>query len=163
MGIGEEIKELKELMKDQEAQKREKKFRIPFGKKVGRSQAKKNYVTLVKINENGQINFKKVQIDEQTFMEDGTPRLAAAGYVMYWKKNPFIILPSWSVEPFSPLDNYEKSLMGGTNSAGYRLLMNRMKNEQVSAKKQMGGMIKWIIGLGILAVIGYAIITGGAV
>ena len=163
MGIGEEIKELKELIKDQEPKEKEKKFRIPFGKRVGRSQAKKNYITLIKLNENGQLNFKKVQIDEQTFMDEGIPRLAAAGYVFYYKKNPFVILPSWSVEPFSPLEHYNKSLITGTNSAGYRLLMNRMKNEQVTQKKQMGSMIKWIIGLGVLAIIGYAILTGGAV
>jgi len=163
MGIGEEIKELKELIQEKEEKKKERKFRIPFGKKIGKIKARNNYVTLLKINENGQLNFKKVQIDEQTFMEEGIPRLAAAGYVTYWKKNPFVILPSWSVEPFSPLEHYQKSLISGTNSAGYRLLMNRMKNEQISAKKQMGGLLKWIIGFAVIAIIAYAILSGGGV
>jgi len=172
MGLQEDIKEMKEIIKSSEESKKEKKWRYPFGKKVGKSQKKKNYVTLIKINENGQLDFKKVQIDDQTFMEEGIPRLASAGYVLHHKKNPVIILPSWSVEPiapesekilktFDPAQNYEESLKNGSNVVGYRLLMNRMKNEQVSAKKQMGGILKWIIGLALAGIIVYAILTGG--
>ncbi len=159
--LKDDVRELKELVKDSIGKKKEKKFRLPFGKKVGRLQKRKNYVTLIKINENSQIDFKKIQINDQTFIEDGIPRLAAAGYVMYWKKNPFIILPSWSVEPFSPLENYKQSLNDGSNSVGYKLLMNRMQNEQIKPKVQIGGWLKWIIIAGILGIIGYAFISGG--
>jgi len=160
--IRDEIKELKEIIQEKSKDKpKEKVFRLPFGSKVGKLQKKKNYVTLQRINENGQIAFKKVQIDEQTFMDEGIPRLAAAGYVTYWKNNPMIILPSWSVEPFSPLENYNRSLITGTNSAGYRLLMNRMKNEQIKPKVNMGGWMKWIIGAIVIGIIIYAVMTGG--
>jgi len=142
-------------------EKKPKKFILPSKAKVSFIKAKKNYVILQKINENGQVDFKRVMIDDQTFMEDDIPRLAAAGYVTYYKKMPMIILPSWSVEPFSPMERYEKSLLDGSNSAGYRLLMNKMKTETTGIKKKgMAGTGKWIIGLIVAAVIGYALLSG---
>jgi DNA-binding protein YbaB len=156
-----EISEIKELLR--EDKKKEKKFRLPWLSKVGRSKAKKNYVTIQRIQTNGECTFKKVQIDDQTFMEEDIPRLAGAGYVLRYKKNPLIILPEWSVEPFSPLENYEKSLINGTNSAGYRLLLNKMKLEVegVKTKKKMGNILPWIIGIIVLGVVVYAFMTGG--
>ena len=163
MGLTEDVKYLKEKVEEADTSKKTKKFRYPLGKKVGKAQKKKNYVTILKINENSKATFKKVKISEQTFIEEDIPRLAAAGYVLQEgrKNNPLIILPSWSVEPFSPLKHFNKSLLDGSNSVGYRLLMNTMKLESVSPKKQMGGVFKWILGLGLAAIIAYAFITGG--
>ena len=165
MGLQEDIKIIKEKLieVENEKSKKTKKFRYPLGKRVSKSQKKKNYVTVLKINENGVANFKKVQISEQTFIDEGIPRLAAAGYVLQEgrKKNPLIILPSWSVEPFSPLDNYKESLINGSNAVGYRLLLNTMKLEGVNAKKPVGNMLKWILGLGLVGIIAYAFISSG--
>jgi len=162
MGIEEELKELKELIKNKDEKVKEKKFRFPFGKKVGKSQKKKNYVTILLLNENGHYDFKKYQIEDQTILHEKIPRLASAGYVMFNKKgNPLIILPNWSVEPFSPLAHYQKSLNDGSNTVGYPLLMAKMEKQQTSKKQQMSGMLKWILGLGLAAIVGYALITGG--
>lgn len=165
MGLVQDMEMLKEKIEEEENKKnpKTKKFRYPFGKKVGRAQKKKNYVTLFKINENGSGVIKKIRIDEQTFIEEGVPRLAAAGYVTYVKKNPWIILPSWSVKPFSAMDNYNESLKDGSNKKGFQLLMNKMKLEALGAKKQMGGMIKWIAGAVVIGIIAYAFISGGGV
>ena len=160
MELKEEIKEIKELLQEKSKEK-EKKFNFPWRARVRGGKAKKNWVTIEKINENGHVNFKRVQITDQTFIEEGIPRLAAAGYVMFYKNNPLIILPSWSVEPFSPRVNYEKSLLDGSNAKGYQLLMARMKSSQIDQKKSMGGMLKWIIGIGLVGIIAYAFITGG--
>jgi len=163
MGIQDDLQELKKMIKESEQKKEEKKFKFPFGKKVGKRQAKKNFITVIKINENSNIDFKKVQIDEQTIMEGGIPRLAASKYVMHWKGKPVIILPSWSVEPFSPKDNYEQSLVNGSNAKGYAILMNKMIKETADGKKKVnGGMVGWIVGGILLLVIGYALMTGGA-
>jgi hypothetical protein len=148
-------------LSEEEKKKKEKKFRLPFGRKVSKSQAKKNYILIIKINENGNIDFIKKQIDEQTIMEDGVPRLAGSQYIMYYKKMPVIILPSWSVKPFSPIEQYEKSLDDGSNKKGYKILMNKMQKEQTFGNKQISGIIKWIFGLGILGIIAYAFLTGG--
>jgi len=162
MGIQEDIKELKDIvLKSQEGVK-EKKFRFPFGKKVGRSQKKKNFVTVLTINENGNYVFKKYQIIDQTVMHDLIPRLATAGHVMFDKKgNPLIILPNWSVEPFSPLDHYEKSLVNGQNAKGYKILMAKMLSDKVSEKPKMGNWIKWVIGFVFAGIMVYALVSGG--
>jgi len=161
MGLQEDINEVKEMLRENENKLKEKEFKLPYSKRVRTRLARNNYVTVIKINENGTINFLKLPIRDQTIMVDKIPRLAAAGYVMYWKKNPVIILPSWSVEPFSPLEHYQKSLVGGDNTAGYQLLMARMEMEKVESKVKISGALKWILGLGVAALIGYALITGG--
>jgi len=153
--------EIEQLAKEDKGVK-EKKFRFPFGKKVGRGQKKKNYVTTLVINENGVYEFKKYKILDQTIVHDVIPRLASAGHVMHDKKgNALIILPNWSVEPFSPLDNYNKSLINGSNTAGFRLLLDKMENNKTDTKKKMGSAAKWIGGLVLGAVILYALLSGG--
>lgn len=159
MGIESELKELKTLLLDEKL--KEKKFKFPFSAKVTPSSAKKNWVTVIKINDNGNMNIFKKQIQEQTIMEDGVPRFSSAQYMMYYKKNPVIILPSWSVRPYSPAEKYEKALKDGSNSAGYKILMNKMLNETTTQTKQISGAFKLILIAGLAAVVGYAIITGG--
>jgi len=163
--LKEELKEIKDLIQDDKERKRHRKFRLPIGARVGKNKASKGYVGIWKINENGFITASKQPIQEQTTMVDGVPRLATPEYVLKFKKGfrtyPLIIQPSWSVEPFSPIKNYEQSMLNGSNTKGYKLLMNRMKTEIVSAKKQVGGIIKWIIGLGLVGIILYAIFTSG--
>lgn len=155
------LKEIKELLVEQKGAK-QKKFRYPFGKKVGRSQAKKNYVTVLVINENSRCEFLKYKIEEQTILHDLIPRLATSGHILHDKKgNPLIILPNWSVEPFSPLDHYKETLVNGSNKKGYQLLMNKMRLATVEAKKKIGNAVKWIGGALILGVIVYALLTSG--
>lgn len=164
MTINEDIKKILENTEKLEGrlnQVEQKKFKLPFGKNVGKAQKKNNYVTVLIINENGNIDFRKYKIDDQTLTHDLIPRLAGAGYVMYWKNAPFIILPNWSVEPFSPLVHYNNSLVNGQNTAGYKLLMAKMLKEQISSATHVSGWIKWILGGGLLALVIYAIISGG--
>lgn len=161
MGLNDKIKE--EVVKVLEENKvKEKKWKFPFGKKVGKGQKKKGYVTTLILNENGQYEFKKYQIKDQIIVHDVIPRLATTGHVMFDKKgNPLIILPNWSIEPFSTYKHYEESLTNGTNKNGYKLLMNYMLANKTDAKKEMGGIWKWIIGLLVVGVIVYAFATGG--
>ncbi len=162
MTIKEDIQELRDLVIKEKGGVKEKKFRFPFGKRVGRSQKKKNYVTVMLLMENGTYDFKKYQVEDQTIIHKLIPRLATAGLVMFNKKgNPLIILPDWSTEPFSPRKHFYDSLENGSNIKGFAILMSRMKSETISAKKTMGNAIKWIGGLVLAAVIGYALLTGG--
>jgi len=157
----EELEEKISSSSEEERKKKEKKFKVPFGKKVGAAQKKKNFITVWKINENGHTDIKKLMIDDQTIMMDGIPRLATSQYIMYYKKNPMIIIPSWSVEPISPKKMLDQSLKDGSNTKGYKILMDKMQKEQIGAKKPMGALLKWIIGGILLAVVGYAFISGG--
>ena len=163
--LQDELKDIKEALLrlgEEKDKVKEKKWRFPFGKKVGKGQKKKNFVTVLTINENGIYLFNKYQIEDQTIMHDMIPRLATSGHVLWDSKgNPLVILPSWSVEPFSPNQHYENSLVNGSNSTGYRILMAKMLKENVNAKKQISGIVKWIVGLGLVAIIIYAAMTSG--
>lgn len=159
MGLNERIKNVEHVI-DEQNKKTEKKFRLPFGKKVGKAQKKKNYITIMKINENGVVNFRKTQISNQTFMEDKIPRLGTADYMLQYKNSPLVILPSWSLKPFSPVDSFKKSLDDGSNIKGYKILLDRMNSEQTKPKREMGGLIKWVLGIGLIAIIGYAFLMG---
>lgn len=161
MGLIEDVKEIKEKLADNEKAK-EKKFRFPFGKKVGKGQRKKNYVTVLTIYENGICIFNKYQIKDQTIIHELIPRLATTGHTLRDKKgNPVMILPNWSVEPFSPLEHLQKSFIDGSNKKGYAIIMERMLATQSKPKKEMGAMIKWILGLGLVGVIAWAFLSGG--
>ena len=151
----------KTLKENEDNKVKKKKFKIPFGKKVKGARAKKNYITVIKINENLHLDFNVMRIENQTIMIDKIPRLATTQYIMYYKKMPFIILPSWSVEPFSPSSHLKESLTDGSNVKGYAILLEAMARGQLKDKKQISGLIKWIFGLGVAALIGYALITGG--
>jgi len=164
MGLNEQLEQISRELKEikGEKEKKHKPFRLPFGKKVSNGQAKKNYVTILKINDNGTITFDKEKISEQTTMIDGVPRLATTNHVLYFKGKPMIVQPSWSVEPFSPKQHFKESLEIGSNKVGYELLLSRMKMVGVEGnKKKMSGLIGWIIGIAILGFIGYALFTGG--
>jgi len=164
MSLKEKIREEIELVGREKRGLKRKKFKFPFGKKVGKGQKKKNYLTVLILNENGTYDFQKYQVIDQTVIHDVIPRLASAGHVMFDKKgNPMIILPNWSVEPFSPLEHYKQSLVDGKNTAGYRLLLDRMENSKTDVKKKIGGM--WKIGIGLLlgGIILYALLSGGGV
>lgn len=137
-----------------------KDFKLPFSSRVTGGKAKKNFVTVMKINDNGEISFTKEQIADQTIVVDSIPRIASGEYMMRYKRNPLMILPSWSVQPFSPSENARASLNDGSNSNGYRLLMNRMQAEAIKLGKKIGGLG---IGIGALIIIGiivYALVTG---
>jgi len=166
MGLTEQIEEmnkkLEEITEGKKKKEKEKTFKFPFGKKVGKSQAKKNYVTIIGITENGALSFKKEQIKQQTTMVDGVPRLAQNEHVLFHKGRPCIIQPSWSVEPFSPKQHFAESLLNGSNVVGYPLLLHRMKTSAADGnKKKVSGMVGIIIGGIVLAIIGYAFFTGG--
>lgn len=163
MAVNEELKDIKELLMKMNAREgvTESKFKFPFGKKVSKGQKKKNYILVIIAYENGNIDFKKYQIEDQTFVHDLIPRLAGAGHIMHYKDMPVVFLPNWSVEPFSCLKHFQESMIDGSNTTGYKLLMAKMKKDLVNPKKQMSGIGKWIIGLGFLLVIGFALLTGG--
>jgi len=140
--------------------KKKKEFKLPLKGKISNKKARDNWVTIMKINENGVVDFKREQIKEQTTMVDDVPRLASSEHVLIYKKKPIIIQPSWSTVPFSPRENYKNTLEKGSNIAGYRLLMNRMQTETAKIGKKIGGLG---IGIGALIIIGiivYALVTG---
>lgn len=138
------------------------KFKLPFKAKISKGKLKQNYVTVMKIQENGGVDFVREQVVDQTIMLDKVPRLASGRYVLNYKNKPLVIQPMWSVEPFAPETNYEQTLKDGSNSAGYRLLLNRMQGEAIKLGKKLSGLGISIFGLVIAAIVIYALLTGGS-
>ena len=153
---------MEELEEESLKKKKKKKegLKIPFMARVGKGNARKNYVTVIKLNENRNVDFEKKQIVEQTIMVDDVPRLASGEYIFNYKNKPILILPSWSVEPLSPSKDYKNSLINGANTAGYRIIMNRMQGEAIKLGKKIGGLGLSIGAIVIVGVIIYGLLTG---
>ena len=152
------VKAIKDI---EDRKSKKKKFKMPFGKKTSPAQARKGYVTLIKINENNTLDFEKIKITDQSVLVEKVPRLATPGSILYHKKCPCLILPSWSVEPFSSTKHFQESLEDGTNKKGYAILMERMQKVATGEKKPIGNVVKILVGVGLAAIIGYAFISGG--
>lgn len=161
-GIKKDIADLKEQIEllTQGEKKKPREFKLPTMAKLNRRRVRDNWVTIIKINENGSLAFKKEPIIDQTVEIDGVPRLVTAEYVLNYKNKPIIIQPSWSVLPYSPSEQYRKSLSDGSNTVGYRILLERMKAGAIGLKKKIGaGMV---IGVLVgLVVVGYLLFGGG--
>lgn len=157
----ERLGEIESKLNEKE-QKKSKRFKIPFKGKIGKAKVKKGWVTVMKINDNTNVSFTKLKIDEQTIMEDGIPRIATPDEVLTYKGKPMIILPSWSTKPFSATENYEKTVKDEYTAAGHRLLLNRMKSEVIKPKRSFSGAVVFFI---IIAVIigGYLLLKRGGV
>lgn len=160
----EEIKEEKELTLKEaiiklaeanakaEEKPKEKKFKLPFSSRLRKGALKKGYVTVVYINDNKAVDFIKVPVSEGTTMIRDMPYLAMADHMLTYKGKPMIIVPAWNIEPFSPKQNMDEAEKEKTLNIGYRLILNKLKSEVISAKKKIswlliGGAIVVIIGL----------------
>jgi hypothetical protein len=163
MGIKQELEELKKGVEEIKNEKviKEKKWKYPFGKKVGKSQKKKGYITTMVIKENSNVEWKKYQIKDQTIVHNSLVRLATAGHVLFDRGNPLIVLPEWSVEPFSPQQHFNDSLENGSNTKGYAIINSRMQSEKIQDKKGIPTWVKWVIGFIIVGGLIFALVSGG--
>ena len=123
-----------------------------------KAQVKKNYIYVLYIQDNLEWKPLRVPVEEGTAVVDGIPRLTTPHYRMSYKGKPAIILPAWSSEPYNPKKEYDETARSGMLSAGYKLLLNRIEQGKVTAKKGMSG---WMMFLGLIAliVVGYLAFT----
>ena len=158
--LKEQLEEIKGMIKEEKEKKKEKSFWMPLKGRLGKQKVKKGWATICKVGDNRIVSFTKAPIEEQTYMLDGAPRLATPEDTLFYKGKPFIIQPSWSVKPFSPSDNLDQTIDQKYNSHGYKLLLNRIKNETVDVKKKMNTAMVW--GIIILVIVGgYLAFKGG--
>ena len=163
--LQERMERLERLIVEKQEPKKEKKFSLPWSGKVGGGKAKKGYVAILKINESGFATFEKHQIEEQTVVVDGVPRISTPDYVLKIKKGfktyPLLIIPTSSMKPYNPNEILEQSFREGTNPKGIKLILNRMKLSAVEkSKKSIPPIVLWIIGLVVLVGGGYLLATG---
>lgn len=134
-------------------------FRLPSSGKLNNAKLKKNYITVISIGNNRELKFSKVPIEDGTVVMDKIPKLATTDYMLTYKGKPVVILPEWSVKPFSPSENYSETVKNQMDTAGHALLLSKYESGKVEEKKKMGGNW-WIFPLIIgIIVIGYLVFT----
>lgn len=165
------IEEKLDYLAESGKKKKEKKFKLPTKAKVSKRKAKKGFVTVELINENRELDFMKVPIEDGTIKLGGTIHAIEDFDIFYYKGKPFIHQPKKKINPWNPLSNYlnsqrkvktddgEYHILSSNEIYGQKYVMARMKSEFIKAKRNIGwGMT--IFGLAIAGIIIYSIITG---
>lgn len=150
------IKERLAMLERDRENIKEKKFRLPFGSKIGKKKAKEGWVTVVTINDNKSLNFTKAKIIDGTIkLEKGDLSFHAIAEedIFFYKNKPIIFQPKRKLNPYNPL-------MGQHETYGQKYIMARLEGDKISVKKGLG----WGMSIGaiiIIAIVAYAFLTGG--
>jgi len=156
------LKEKVDLLYNQSDTIQTKKFRIPRKGKLSRSKVKKGFTTVMRVDDNGNVDFEKQRIDNSTF------RLSTKDYhvtdekdILSYKGKPFIIQPTKKLNPYNPLTGEKNPLTGENETYGQPYIMARMLGDTIKIKSGNAKGLLWVIGLGFAIYIGYSIFKGG--
>jgi hypothetical protein len=139
--------------------KKIKKFRLPRRGKVSKRQVRKGYATIVRIDDNRNVDFEKRPIEDTTY------RLKAGDYhttneedIFTYKGKPLIFQPVKKLNPYNPL-------VGENETYGQKYVMARMLGDAIKlVGKKKGGAFLWIIlGIVVIGAIYFIIKNKGAV
>lgn len=147
------LKEIHTKLEELQGKGEVKKWDVSWWSRLGVGQAKKNWILVCYIQENKGVSFVKAQIDEGVIILNGKPHTVSSDEILFYKKLPFIIVPCWSIKPFSAHQNLVDTKVSGHSTLGWEYLYNHMKKTEIKAVKN-AGMIMWII-------LGLAVIGGG--
>jgi len=149
------LKEKVDLLYNKKSNVEKKRFTLPRRGKISKSKIKKGYTTVMRVDDNGNIDFEKQRIQDSTY------RLTTKDYhvtekkdILSYKGKPFIIQPTKKLNPYNPLD-------GENETYGQPYIMARMLGDTIKVKTANAKGIIWIVGIGLAAYIGYTMLTGG--
>src|SRR3990167_1592173 len=138
---------LSEILENQRGLTEEKKisrWKLPWKARISERKAQKGWATIQVIKDNGEVEFVKIEIKDGTVKIDNFPRVATIDYKLSHKGKPFYIIPSWSMKPFSAVENYSNTEKEKMNIAGRRSVLAVLETQQIKTKKDFGSMW-WII------------------
>ena len=159
--MGEMVKKLYEKAVVTDETQKQKKFKLPWSAKVNNGRASKGYTTVQIIRNNGDMQLTRLQIDDGT-MVDGVPRISTIDYKLNYKGKPWVIIPEWSLKPFSSSENYEQTIKDKMNIAGRKVILSKLEKETIKPKgKGFGGFGGWMILIVVVAIGGYMLLKGG--
>lgn len=138
---------LEELLEQKEIRR----WKIPFRARVGKKNIKKNWVSIMYIQNNGGARFLKARIKEGVVIIDDIPHVVSNDYIILYKNRPIIIVPEWSIEPFNPKADFDQANKDKRYSIGWRILANYLEAGGLKEKRKLGPIV-WI--LFILLVVG---------
>lgn len=146
----ESIKEkLDKLIDNFEAEKKKKEFKLPLSVRLQQGKIKRqNYSVVMTIDTNKGVNFKMVQIEDDTIKYKENFYSASAEYILRYRKYPLLIIPLWTMIPFSPSANFKESEEKGMLTAAQKLILTKMKMEVVKSKMKINvGLVIMLIVL----------------
>jgi hypothetical protein len=119
----------------EEKKAKEKKIKFP---KVSKGKLKKNYVIVILLRTNKQIDMRVLPIqDNMVYLKDNeTFHIATTDYVMRYKNYPVIILGEWDLQPISPDELMNKTISEKRLALPQKIIIQAMKQAQLSGKKK---------------------------
>lgn len=148
---------LDEILDETKKKREKKKFKLPLKAKVNKVKAKKGFVTIQVVKENGVVEFRKEPIIDSVIKlsegDDLSFHAIDSQDILSYKGNPFLILPKNKMNPYNPTK-------GENETYGDKYVVARMISDQVKMKKKLG----WGISIGVIIILGivaYAFLTGG--
>lgn len=123
-----------------------RKFRVPRRGKLSKSQTRKGYCTIMRIDDNKNVDFEKRQIEDSTYrLKSGTYHTSDEDDILTYKGKPFVIQPVKKLNPYNPLE-------GANETYGQKYVMARMLGDAIKmVNKKKGGAFLWII-LGVIVI-----------
>jgi len=143
--------------------KEAKPWKMPWKAKVNKARVRQGYVTVQIIKNNNSMDIIKAPIQDGTILIDGIPRISTAEYMLNYKNKGWIILPEWSLKPFSSVDNYDKTEQDRMNVSGRRVVLAKLEKEAIKKTKGRFSMIGWIILGAVVLGVGYYLMKGGKI
>lgn len=136
---------------------KEKKFRMPWKARVGKSSMRKGYATVITMYDNLNVEFTKKKIIGGTIKLDDDPisiHSINPKDIFFYKGRPFILQPKKRLNPYNPLEEENETY-------GQKYVMARIEGDKISVKKKMGGWALWIGGAIVLGIVAYSFLAGG--
>ena len=162
MGKLENIEDkLDSILKDLEkTQGKTKKFKLPFLTTflTGGKLRKQNYVITCFIRTNGAIQFKLIKIEDQVITVGENIYSATSADVLRYKKYPFMIIPEWDMQPFSPRKSFGEAVEKGRLAHTSGLVALKLEKDAIKPKMQLNFktiLIILAIGAGALYGLNY--------
>jgi len=154
-GVKDMLKEILDNQKGLEEEKKVKRWKIPFFARVSGRKAQKGWATIMVIKDNGEVEFIKNQIKDGVVNVDNFPRIATIDHKLAYKGKPLYIIPSWSMKPFSAVENYAQTEQEKMNIAGRRAVLSVLESEKIKQKKDFGSLGWILIGVVVVGAIWY--------
>ena len=152
------IKEQLDYIADKlDESKKKKKFKMPLNVRMSKGRfRKKNYAIVQTIKTNGSVDFKVLEIKDNTIQVGDVYHDASADYVLRYRNYPMLIIPEWNIKPFTPRENLEEAIKEGSLTSTEKFILARLKMDMIKPKMQMNFKVILIViavGIGALVVL----------
>jgi len=157
---------VKELYEDKHSDKKKKKFRLPRKGKVSKGKIKKGFMTIQRIDDNGNVAFEKQRIKDATYqLSTGDYHTSNKKDILSYKGKPFVIQAVKKLNPYNPnkiVDGKVVEPLEGVNETyGQKYIRARMLADTIKVKGKGGRIIIWLL-IGGAVLFGINYFMGGA-